>query len=47
MNDLMRSFEGQSPEKNAKSDADETDSGVFWRPVYGIDRELEKLFRDI
>ena len=40
----MRSFEGQSPDKNVKSDADETDSGVFWRPVYGIDRKLEKLF---
>jgi len=47
MNDLLCSLEGQSLEANAKSDASKADSGVFWRPVYGVDRELEKLFRDV
>ena len=47
MNDLIRSFEGQSPEFNLKSAADDGEEGVFWRPVFGIDRELEKLFRDV
>ena len=23
------------------------DIGVFWLPIYGIGRELEKLFRDV
>ena len=47
MNDLLCSLEGQSPDATAKSDSCNAETGVFWRPVFGIDRELEKLFRDV
>jgi hypothetical protein len=47
MNDLLRSLEGQSPEASAQSNSGDQEGGVFWRPVFGIDRELEKLFRDV
>lgn len=46
-NHLLRSFEVQPILSSTKCDEDPSDSGVFWRPVYGIDRELEKLFRDV
>ena len=46
MNCLLRSFEGQNDTTASKRNQDSED-GVFWTPIYGIDRELEKLFRDV
>ena len=46
MNDLLHSFEGQS----GTSQTDDTDNPnrcVFWKPVFGINRELKNLFCDI
>ena len=40
MNDLLQSFEGQATASLPKAENDETDVAVFWRPVFGIDREL-------
>ena len=31
----------------SQGNTDQTDEGVFWLPIYGIDRELEKLFHDV
>jgi len=47
MNDLLRSFEIQSNVSPSKSEDEDTNGGVFWHPVLGIDQELEKLFRDV
>lgn len=33
--------------KDSLSLDNETDIGVFWKSVYGIDHELEKLVRDM
>ncbi len=46
MNVLLRSFDGHV-ETNSPRRANDPESGVFWSPIYGIDRELEKLFRDV
>ena len=46
MNDLLRSFEGNG-DSSLSSNTDHSDSGVFWSPIYGIDRELKKLFREM
>jgi hypothetical protein len=47
MNDLLRSFGGQCAGTPMSSELNDTEDSVFWRPVFGIDRELEKLFRDV
>ena len=47
MNDLISRFEGKYTIVNQRMDAAETDDAVFWKPVFGIVRELEKLFRDV
>jgi hypothetical protein len=49
MNDLIRSFGGQfaGNSKSMSSEIEEVEDAVFWRPVFGIDRELEKLVRDV
>ena len=46
MNILLRSFDGQT-ETTPTHRTEELEDGVFWSPIYGIDRELEKLFRDV
>ena len=46
INDLLHSFKCQSG-TNQTDDTDNPDKCVFWKPVFGIDRELEKLFCDI
>jgi len=46
MNCLLRSFDGQA-ETTSISRTENLEDGVFWSPIYGIDRELEKLFRDV
>jgi len=45
-NDLLRSLEGNfyDTQSNSPNDSEE---GIFWKPVYGFDRELEKMFRDV
>ena len=47
MNDLLHSFGEQHTRNQSMSGVDHLDDGVFWRPVYRIDRELEKLFGDV
>ena len=49
MNDLIRSFGGQcaASGKSLSTDLEDVEDAVFWRPVFGVDRELEKLFRDV
>jgi hypothetical protein len=49
MNNLIRSFGGQCTGSGTSlsSEINEVEDAVFWRPVFGIDRELEKLFRDV
>jgi hypothetical protein len=47
MNDFLRSFEGQTSGSTKNNDTDESEGGVFWKPMFGIDRELEKIFRDV
>jgi hypothetical protein len=46
MNVLLRSFDGYV-ESNSPRRTEDQEGGVFWSPIYGIDRELEKLFRDV
>jgi hypothetical protein len=46
MNVLLRSFDGHV-ESNSPRWVDDMEGGVYWSPIYGIDRELEKLFRDV
>ena len=46
MNVLLRSFDGQT-ETTPTHRTEDLEVGVFWSPIYGIDRELEKLFRDV
>ncbi len=46
MNDLLHSFESQSGTSQT-NDTDNHDRCVFWKPVFAIYRELEKLFHDI
>ena len=47
LNDLLRSFEGHVNLAPSQGNTDQSDTGVFWCPIYGIDRELEKLFHDV
>ena len=47
MNDLLWSFEGHANLAPCQGSADQTDNGAFLRPIYSIDRELEKLFHDV
>jgi hypothetical protein len=47
MNDLLRSFEGYVSHLPEHRKSDHSDDGDFWTPIYGIDRELEKLFHDV
>ncbi len=46
INDLLHRFEGQSSTSQT-NDTDNPNRCVFWKPVFGIKRELEKLFCDI
>ena len=43
LNDLMRSFDGHDTKQKLNRD----DECLFFAPVYGIDRDLEQLFRDL
>jgi hypothetical protein len=44
---FLRSLEGHVNYLPGQGKADQTDDGVFWSPIYGVDQELEKLFHDV
>ncbi len=46
MNNLLNNFEGQS-DTIPKIDTDNYKGDLFWKPVFGINRELEKMFHDV
>ncbi len=46
MNCLLRSFDWQM-ETTPTNHTEDLEEGVFWTPVYSIDHELKKLFRDV
>ena len=46
VNDLLCSLEGNFYKTKINSQ-DDNEDGIFWKPVYGFDRELEKMFRDV
>ena len=45
MQDLLSSLSGENP--TATIDHSEADNSIFFNPVYGLDKEFEKLLRDI